>query len=49
MNVFSIEIFPRMKNKTNILLQLKYDYLFTTEEIKVECDIERCDSKTDGV
>lgn len=49
MNVSSIDINLRMKNKTIILVQLKYDYPFTIEEIKVECDIERCDSKTAGV
>lgn len=46
MNVSSIEICLRMKNTTIILVQLKNDDPFTIEEIKVECDIERCDSKT---
>lgn len=49
MNVSSIEIYLRIKNTTIILVQLKYDYPFTIEEIKVECDIGRCDSKTAGV
>lgn len=37
MNVSSIEICLRMKNTTIILVQLKDDYPFTIEEIKVEC------------